>query len=84
MTFDSFAEAAMLGAATMGEDALDMGAAAELVSAEAVVCGGEGVTGTAALFILRAKSSPNGSGLVCCAISASKGSATLVGYKSST
>jgi hypothetical protein len=35
----------------MGEDALAMGVTAELVGAEAVVCGGDGVTGTAALFI---------------------------------
>ncbi len=41
----------MFGAATTDDDALAMGVAAELVAAEAVVCGGDGVTGTAALFI---------------------------------
>ena len=41
----------MLGAATMGDDALGMGGGTELVGAEAMVWGGDGVTGTAALFI---------------------------------
>ena len=82
--FESVAEAEMLGAVTIVDDALDVGALAVLIGADAVASGGVGVTGTAALFILRAKSSPKGSGLVCCAINASKGSATLVGYKSST
>ena len=51
MFFESLDEAVMLGAATMGDDALGMGGGTELVGAEAMVCGGDGVTGTAALFI---------------------------------